>query len=86
MSFSLSLFDLVRWTRSCSSCVIVIVIVNVIVRSQKVDTFMFEGHDTTATNMSFTLWLLATHPQIQRRLEEKILLGLTMWSHNLMMI
>ena len=47
---------------------------------------MFEGHDTTATNMSFTLWLLATHPQIQRRFDDKILLGLTMWSDNLMMI
>ena len=47
---------------------------------------MFEGHDTTATNMSFTLWLLATHPQIQRRFDDKVLLGLTMWSVNLMMI
>eukprot|EP00092_Neocalanus_flemingeri_P041348 GFUD01045022.1.p1 GENE.GFUD01045022.1~~GFUD01045022.1.p1 ORF type:complete len:502 (-),score=108.75 GFUD01045022.1:66-1571(-) len=39
---------------------------------EEVDTFMFEGHDTTATNMSFTLYLLATHPQIQRQCLEEL--------------
>ena len=35
---------------------------------------MFEGHDTTATNMSFTLWLLATHPDIQKRSNHNIII------------
>merc|ERR1719369_1420132 len=39
---------------------------------EEVDTFMFEGHDTTATNMSFSLWLMAGHPEIQARCQEEL--------------
>jgi cytochrome P450 len=39
---------------------------------EEVDTFMFEGHDTTAANMSFSLYLLATHPDIQRRCQAEL--------------
>ncbi|KAI4465971.1 cytochrome p450 family 4 [Holotrichia oblita] len=34
---------------------------------QEVDTFMFEGHDTTATSISFALFSLAQNPDIQRK-------------------
>ena len=30
------------------------------------------GHDTTATNMSFTLYLLAVHPEIQQRCQVEL--------------
>ena len=32
---------------------------------EEVDIFMFAGHDTSAHSMSWTLWLLATHPEFQ---------------------
>ena len=38
----------------------------------QVDTIMFEGHDTTASNTTFTLFLLATHPEIQARAREEM--------------
>uniref|UniRef100_A0A182JEX4 Uncharacterized protein n=1 Tax=Anopheles atroparvus TaxID=41427 RepID=A0A182JEX4_ANOAO len=39
---------------------------------EEVDTFMFEGHDTTTAGMSWALFLLALHPDIQDRVYEEI--------------
>ncbi|XP_066153088.1 cytochrome P450 4c3-like isoform X2 [Euwallacea fornicatus] len=38
----------------------------------EVDTFMFEGHDTTATCLSFTIMLLACHKEIQDEVYQEI--------------
>ena len=38
----------------------------------EVDTFMFEGHDTTTSGMCWTLYLLAKHPEHQERVREEV--------------
>ncbi|CAF1109070.1 unnamed protein product [Adineta steineri] len=39
---------------------------------EEVDTFMFEGHDTTAASMNFTCFMIASHPQVQQKLHEEM--------------
>ncbi|XP_022106003.1 cytochrome P450 4V2-like isoform X2 [Acanthaster planci] len=39
---------------------------------EEVDTFMFEGHDTTAAGVSWCLYLLGRHPEIQHRVQKEL--------------
>uniref|UniRef100_A0A182PE71 Uncharacterized protein n=1 Tax=Anopheles epiroticus TaxID=199890 RepID=A0A182PE71_9DIPT len=39
---------------------------------EEVDTFMFEGHDTTTSGMCWALFLLALHPDVQRQVQQEI--------------
>lgn len=39
---------------------------------EEVDTFMFEGHDTTTSGISFCLYNIAKHPDVQRNVFEEI--------------
>ena len=39
---------------------------------EETDTFTFEGHDTTSTAMTFTLLLLAHHPEVQEEIFQEI--------------
>jgi cytochrome P450 family 4 len=40
--------------------------------AEETDTFTFEGHDTTSAAMTFTLLLLAHHPEAQDKLFDEI--------------
>ncbi|XP_041971593.1 cytochrome P450 4C1-like [Aricia agestis] len=39
---------------------------------EEVDTFMFAGHDTTAVCLTYTLLLLANHPDVQKKVIEEL--------------
>ncbi|XP_053475415.1 cytochrome P450 4V2 [Ictalurus furcatus] len=39
---------------------------------EEVDTFMFEGHDTTAAGMNWAIHLLGAHPDIQRKVQQEL--------------
>ncbi|KAJ6215404.1 hypothetical protein RDWZM_009904 [Blomia tropicalis] len=39
---------------------------------EEVDTFMFAGHDTTSHAVSWTLYMLGLHPDVQERVREEV--------------
>ncbi|XP_037382242.1 cytochrome P450 4V2-like isoform X1 [Talpa occidentalis] len=39
---------------------------------EEVDTFMFEGHDTTAAAMNWALYLLGSYPEVQREVHKEL--------------
>ncbi|CAD5212360.1 unnamed protein product [Bursaphelenchus xylophilus] len=40
---------------------------------EEVDTFMFAGHDTTSHGISWILWALACHPEVQEQLYAELI-------------
>ncbi|CAB4013820.1 cytochrome P450 4V2-like [Paramuricea clavata] len=39
---------------------------------EEVDTFMFEGHDTTAASLQWVIHLVGHHPDVQSRLQKEV--------------
>ncbi|ELK37957.1 Cytochrome P450 4V2 [Myotis davidii] len=39
---------------------------------EEVDTFMFEGHDTTAAGINWALYLLGCYPEVQKTLDSEL--------------
>lgn len=39
---------------------------------EEVDTFMFEGHDTTTSGIAFALYNIAKYPEVQKKVLEEI--------------
>lgn len=39
---------------------------------EEVDTFMFEGHDTTAAAINWSLYLLGCYPEVQKRVDKEL--------------
>ncbi|CAL1279535.1 unnamed protein product [Larinioides sclopetarius] len=39
---------------------------------EEVDTFTFEGHDTTSSGISWCLWMIGLHPWVQDKIQEEL--------------